>query len=193
VFQYPEHQLFEVTVYKDVSFGPRNMGLDEAEIDTRVRDALRLTGLDEDVYEKSPFELSGGQKRRAAVAGVLAMRPEVLVLDEPTAGLDPVGRDAILSQIHALHKETGNAVVLVSHSMEDVARYAGRIAVMAGGKIALCGTPAEVFAQPERLEAIGLGAPVVSVIMKALADKGYPVPTDVFTVEGAFEALRVIT
>ena len=189
VFQYPEHQLFEMNVYKDVAFGPGNMGLSQEEIDLRVKEALGLVGLGEEIYEKSPFELSGGQKRRAAIAGVLAMRPEVLVLDEPTAGLDPAGRDAILSQIAEMHKTVGNTVIMVSHSMEEVARLADRIFVMAGGRLILSGTPAEVFAQVERLESVGLAAPPISVLMNSLQSHGLDIPPNIFTVEDATEVL----
>jgi energy-coupling factor transport system ATP-binding protein len=190
VFQYPEHQLFDVSVYKDVAFGPANMGLSDEETDIRVREALELVGLSEDVYNKSPFELSGGQKRRAAIAGVLAMGPEVLILDEPTAGLDPAGRNAILNQIHTMHKKLGNTVILVSHSMEDVARLADRIIVMAKGRIELHGTPRDVFAVPKRLEAIGLAAPPIAVLMEMLRQQGFTnIPPGIFTVEEAANTL----
>lgn len=162
VFQYPEHQLFEMTVYKDVAYGPGNLGLSEDEIDKRVREALETVGLGDEIYEKSPFELSGGQKRRAAIAGVLAMEPEVLILDEPTAGLDPKGRDEILDAIKLMHEKRKITVILVSHSMEDVAKLVDRIVVLAKGKIAVTGTPKEVFAQTEKLESIGLAAPQIS-------------------------------
>jgi len=190
VFQYPEHQLFEVTIYKDVAFGPTNMGLSPGEVDTRVREALTLVGLSEELYEKSPFELSGGQKRRAAIAGVLAMKPDVLILDEPTAGLDPGGRDAILSQIAAMHDIVGNTVILVSHNMEDVSRLADRIIVMAGGKIILSGTPADVFAEPDKLTAVGLAAPPIAVLMDRLRKEGLDIPPGIFTVEAAADSLK---
>ena len=190
VFQYPEHQLFEVDIYKDVAFGPTNMGLSPEAVDARVREALQLVGLPEELYEKSPFELSGGQKRRAAIAGVLAMKPDVLILDEPTAGLDPAGRDAILSQIAAMHKTVGHTVLLVSHSMEDVSRLADRIIVMAEGRIILSGTPAEVFAEPEKLTTVGLAAPPISVLMDRLRKQGFNIPPGIFTVEAAAEVLR---
>lgn len=190
VFQYPEHQLFEVTVYKDVAFGPLNMGLSATEADERVREALDLVGLSEEDYEKSPFELSGGQKRRAAIAGVLAMRPEILILDEPTAGLDPGGRTEILTEIQRMHEKLHNTIVLVSHSMEEVARLAGRIAVMSKGKLVSIGTPAEVFSEADRLDAIGLAVPQISLLMHGLKQKGLNVPTDIFTVE---EAARVLS
>ena len=189
VFQYPEHQLFEVSIYKDVAFGPANMGLSAGEIDSRVKEALRLVGLPEEIHEKSPFELSGGQKRRAAIAGVLAMKPDVLILDEPTAGLDPAGRDAILSQIAAMHKIVGNTVILVSHNMEDVSRLAGRIIVMSGGKIILTGTPSEIFAQPDELAAVGLAAPPIAVLMDRFRKQGLNIPPGIFTIEAAAEAL----
>jgi len=192
VFQYPEHQLFEVSIYKDAAFGPNNMGLPAGEVDTRVREALSLVGLSEELYDKSPFELSGGQKRRAAIAGVLAMKPDVLILDEPTAGLDPAGRDAILSQIAALHKIVGNTVILVSHNMEDVSRLADRIAVMAEGRIILTGTPAEVFSHPDELAAVGLAAPPIAVMMSQLRKDGFNIPSGIFTVEAAAEALEVL-
>ena len=189
VFQYPEHQLFEMTVYKDVAYGPGNLGLSEDEIDKRVREALETVGLGEEIYEKSPFELSGGQKRRAAIAGVLAMEPEVLILDEPTAGLDPKGRDEILDAIKLMHEKRKITVILVSHSMEDVAKLVDRIVVLAKGKIAVTGTPKEVFAQTEKLESIGLAAPQISYVFSELIQRGYDVPSDVYTVSEATEVL----
>ena len=162
VFQYPEHQLFETTVLEDVKFGPRNQGLPQLEVDLRAFEALRQVGMPEELFDASPFELSGGQKRRAAIAGVLAMKPEVLILDEPTAGLDPRGRDEILDQIAALHQEQGITVILVSHSMEDVANYVGRIIVMNHGQVALDGMPKEIFAHYRELESMGLSAPQVT-------------------------------
>ncbi len=189
VFQYPEHQLFEMTVYKDVAYGPGNLGLSAEEIDVRVKEALQTVGLKEEVYEKSPFELSGGQKRRVAIAGVLAMKPEVLVLDEPTAGLDPRGRDEILDAIKKMHKTLGITVILVSHSMEDVAKLVDRIIVMYRGKVALTGTPKEVFSHGNELEQIGLAAPQISYVFARLREKGYDVPTDVYTVEEATKIL----
>ena len=162
VFQYPEHQLFEMTVYKDVAYGPGNLGLSQEEIDKRVRSAFETVGLGEDIYDKSPFELSGGQKRRAAIAGVLAMEPEVLILDEPTAGLDPKGRDEILDAVKKMHDMRKITVILVSHSMEDVAKLVDRIIVLSKGKTAIVGTPKEVFSQREKLESIGLAAPQIS-------------------------------
>lgn len=189
VFQYPEHQLFEMTVYKDVAYGPGNLGLSEDEIDKRVREALETVGLGEEIYEKSPFELSGGQKRRAAIAGVLAMEPEVLILDEPTAGLDPKGRDEILDAIKLMHEKRKITVILVSHSMEDVAKLVDRIVVLAKGKIAVTGTPKEVFAQTEKLESIGLAAPQISYVFSEIIQRGYDVPSDVYTVSEATEVL----
>ncbi len=189
VFQYPEHQLFEMTVYKDVAYGPGNLGLSEDEIDKRVREALETVGLGDEIYEKSPFELSGGQKRRAAIAGVLAMEPEVLILDEPTAGLDPKGRDEILDAIKLMHEKRKITVILVSHSMEDVAKLVDRIVVLAKGKIAVTGTPKEVFAQTEKLESIGLAAPQISYVFSELIQRGYDVPSDVYTVSEATEVL----
>ena len=183
VFQYPEYQLFEETVYKDIAFGPKNMGLDEAEIDRRVRDAAAFVGLREELLEKSPFELSGGQKRRVAIAGVIAMEPKVLVLDEPTAGLDPQGRDAILAQIQTYHRAKGAAVVLVSHSMEEIARNVDRIVVLSGGKVYMEGTPEKVFARAHELEQVGLDVPQVTKIAAALRARGMDVDTAVYTVE----------
>lgn len=168
VFQYPEHQLFEETVRRDIAFAPHNMGLSEDEINERVMRVAKLVGLSEDILEKSPFELSGGQKRRAAIAGVLAMNPEVLVLDEPTAGLDPRGREEILLQIKRLHSETGITVILVSHGMEDIAKTARRIYVMNKGRISMQGTPLEIYSRYEQLEEMGLSAPQVTKLMKRL-------------------------
>lgn len=177
VFQYPEYQLFEETVFKDVAYGPRNMGLEEKEIEARVREALSLVGLPHASFaEKSPFELSGGEKRRAALAGVIAMRPKYLVLDEPMAGLDPLGRAEILHTIDSLRREIGCAVVMVSHSMEDVARCAGRIAVLSAGRLVKVGAPAEVFAQAEDLKALGLDLPAPCKLAAALRRRGMEVP-----------------
>ena len=193
VFQYPEHQLFEVDVFTDVCFGPKNMGLSKAEIEDRAREAMEMVGLDESFNEKSPFELSGGQKRRVAIAGVLAMRPEVLVLDEPTAGLDPKGRDEILDQVSALQKARGMTVILVSHSMEDVARYVDRLMVMNAGQKVYDGTPKEVFRHYKELEKIGLSAPQVTYIVQGLRERGIPVSEDVTTVpEAKAEILRLL-
>ena len=190
VFQYPEHQLFEMDIYKDVAFGPTNMGLLPDEIDKRVRSSLQLVGIAEDTYNKSPFELSGGQKRRVAIAGVLAMQPDVLILDEPTAGLDPAGRDAILSQISDMHKKVGNTVILVSHNMEDISKLSDRIIVMAGGKIILSGTPKEIFTQPQKLEEVGLAAPPIAVIMDKLCkSSSLNIPSGIFAVDVAADIL----
>ncbi|MBO5460896.1 MAG: energy-coupling factor transporter ATPase [Ruminococcus sp.] len=189
VFQYPEHQLFEVDVFSDVCFGPKNLGLPKEEVEERAREALELVGFPEKYYKQSPFELSGGQKRRAAIAGVLAMRPKVLILDEPTAGLDPKGRDEILDQVAHLHKETGMSVVLVSHSMEDVARYVERIIVMNKGSKLYDGTPKEVFAEYQGLERVGLAAPQVTYIMHDLKARGFDVNTDATTVEEAADEI----
>ena len=194
VFQYPEHQLFEETIYSDIAFGPKNLGLKDEEVDLRVKSAMENVGLDfESLKDRSPFELSGGQKRRVAIAGVLAMKPEVLVLDEPTAGLDPKGRDEILGQIQKLHKTLGITVILVSHSMEDIAKLVDRIIVMHRGKIALDGSPKNVFEHVEELEKMGLAAPKIMYIMKALKSKGLKVSTDVLTVEeGAKELASLL-
>lgn len=189
VFQYPEHQLFEADVFSDVCFGPRNLGLSKGEVEERAKEALELVGFPEKYYKQSPFELSGGQKRRAAIAGVLAMRPKVLILDEPTAGLDPKGRDEILDQVAHLHKETGMTVVLVSHSMEDIARYVERIIVMNKGNKLYDGVPEEVFKNYKELEQIGLAAPQVTYIMHELQQKGLHVSTDATTVEEAADEI----
>ena len=196
VFQYPEHQLFEVDVFSDVCFGPKNLGLAKEEIERRAKDALSSVGLDSSFYNLSPFELSGGQKRRVAIAGVLAMEPEVLILDEPTAGLDPKGRDEILDEIARLHKERHITILLVSHSMEDVARYVDRIIVMNKGNIQFDHTPKEVFRHYRELEKIRLAAPQVTYIMNELKQNGFSVDTEATTVEEAkdsiLRALKVI-
>lgn len=193
VFQYPEHQLFEVDVLSDVCFGPKNQGLSKEECEARAREALELVGFPEKYYSQSPFELSGGQKRRAAIAGVLAMRPKVLVLDEPTAGLDPKGRDDILDQVKYLHEQTGMTVILVSHSMEDIARYVERIIVMNHGEKMFDGTPKEVFAHYKELEEVGLAAPQVTYVMHDLKARGIPVAANATTVEeAADEIMRVM-
>ena len=189
VFQYPEYQLFEETVYKDIAFGPKNMGLDAEEIDRRVRDAAAFVGLHETLLDKSPFELSGGQKRRVAIAGVIAMEPKVLVLDEPTAGLDPQGRDAILAQIQAYHRAKGAAVVLVSHSMEEIARNVDRIVVLSDGKVYMEGTPKQVFARAHELEQVGLDVPQVTKVAAALKARGLDIDTAVYTVEALEQKL----
>ena len=193
VFQYPEHQLFEVDVLTDVCFGPKNMGLSQEEAEKRAVEALSMVGLGKKYYRQSPFELSGGQKRRVAIAGVLAMRPEVLVLDEPTAGLDPKGRDEILDQVKALQTEQGMTIVLVSHSMEDVARYADHLIVMSGGEKAFDGTPKEVFRHYRELEKIGLSAPQVTYIVQELREEGAPLSERITTVEEAYEAICALT
>ncbi len=189
VFQYPEYQLFEMTVKQDVAFGPKNLGLSEEEVNERVRYALNAVGLDESYDEKSPFELSGGQKRRVAIAGVLAMKPETLILDEPTAGLDPKGRNELFGQLQKMHEELGLTIVLISHSMEDVARYAEKLIVLYKGKVAYQGTPREVFAHGMKLEEIGLAMPQIRYVMAALKEKGMPIDTDVLTVEEAASQL----
>lgn len=185
VFQYPEYQLFEMTVKEDVAFGPKNLGLTEEEVKARVKYALDAVGLDESYYEKSPFELSGGQKRRVAIAGVLAMKPETLILDEPTAGLDPKGRNELFEQLQKMHRELGLTIILISHSMEDVARYVEKLFVLYKGKIAYQGTPREVFANGKKLEEIGLAMPQIRYVMEALKAKGMPITEDVLTVEEA--------
>ena len=192
VFQYPEHQLFEVDVFTDVCFGPKNLGLDPEEVKRRAEESLRLVGLHESYYEKSPFELSGGEKRRVAIAGVLAMQPEVLILDEPTAGLDPKGRDDILDQVAYLQKERQITVVLVSHSMEDVAKYVDRIIVMNHGEAAFDGTVREVFSHYKELEAIGLAAPQVTYLMHALKEKGFAVDENATTIEEAKASILTV-
>lgn len=189
VFQYPEYQLFEVDVLSDVCFGPKNQGLSPEECEKNAREALELVGFPEKYYRQSPFELSGGQKRRAAIAGVLAMKPKVLILDEPTAGLDPKGRDEILDQVEKLHKETGMTVVLVSHSMEDVARYVERIIVMNRGEKMLDGTPREVFRHYRELEEVGLAAPQVTYVMHDLKERGFDVDADATTIEEAADEI----
>ena len=192
VFQYPEYQLFEETVYKDIAFGPKNMGLDSGEIDRRVRDAAAFVGLDAELLDKSPFELSGGQKRRVAIAGVIAMEPKVLVLDEPTAGLDPQGRDAILAQIQAYHRAKGAAVVLVSHSMEEIARNVERIAVLSDGRVLMQGTPEQVFARAHELAQVGLDVPQVTKVAAALRARGLDIDPAVYTVEALEQRLLAL-
>ncbi len=184
-FQYPEHQLFEVNVFEDVCFGPKNLGLSQKEVQLRAFEALRMVGFPEDLFYQSPFDLSGGQKRRVAIAGVLAMKPEVLILDEPTAGLDPKGRDEILDQIAKLHKETNMTVILVSHSMEDVAKYVDRLIVMNQGEMVFNDTPKEVFKHHLELEEIGLAAPQVTYIMESLRQRGINVSDNATTIEEA--------
>ncbi|MBQ9098901.1 MAG: energy-coupling factor transporter ATPase [Clostridia bacterium] len=190
VMQYPEYQLFEETVSADISFGPRNMGLTEEEIKARVSEAAQFVGLEPETMEKSPFDLSGGQKRRVAIAGVMAMRPEVLVLDEPAAGLDPRGRDMILKGIREYGRCTGNTVVIVSHSMEDMAAYCDDIIVMAGGKVHLCGSRDAVFAHATELAKVGLDIPQITKLALLLKQRGITIPEGIYTVEAAVEALR---
>ena len=189
VFQYPEYQLFEETVYKDIAFGPTNMGKTEQEIDMAVRKAAEFTDLKPELLQKSPFDLSGGEKRRAAIAGVIAMDPEVLVLDEPTAGLDPMGRDVLLSQIVQYHKKRKNTILLVSHSMEDIARVADRIIVMNESHLVMFDKTREVFSHGRELEKIGLRVPQITKIMLELKEKGYDVPDGILTVDEAFSAV----
>lgn len=189
VFQYPEHQLFETDVFTDVCFGPKNLGLDRKEVELRAYTALKQVGLPDECFYQSPFELSGGQKRRAAIAGVLAMKPEVLILDEPTAGLDPKGRDEILDQVAKLREETGMTVILVSHSMEDVARYVDRIIVMNKSRVMFDDAPKMVFRHYKELEEVGLAAPQITYIMQALKAKGLRVDTDITGVEEARDAI----
>ena len=193
VFQYPEYQLFEETVYKDIAFGPKNMGLDDKEIDRRVRETAEAVGLREELLEKSPYALSGGQKRRAAIAGVMAMEPRVLILDEPCAGLDPKGRTKILTQLHDYHRRTGCTVMLVSHSMEDVAKYVSKLLVLAHAKTVCFDTPANVFANGDSLEQMGLALPQITRIFHALREKGITVPEEIYTVKyGAEQLLRLL-
>lgn len=189
VFQYPEYQLFEETVYQDIAFGPKNMGLDEAEVDRRVKQSARFVGLEPGVLEKSPFDLSGGQKRRVAIAGVIAMEPQVLVLDEPTAGLDPSGSTRILDNIRTYHQEKNACIILVSHSMEEVAREAERLVVIHQGAIPFSGAPSEVFAHGDELEAMGLGVPAMTRVFARLRAMGVDVPASVYTIPQAREAV----
>ena len=189
VFQYPEYQLFEETVYRDIAFGPTNMGLDQTEVDRRVRQAACFVGLSDHTLEKSPFDLSGGQKRRVAIAGVIAMEPKVLILDEPTAGLDPAGAAQILGNIRAYHREKKAAIILVSHSMNEVAREAQRLVVFRDGTIPYSGTPQEVFSHGAELERMGLGVPEMTRVFARLRDMGYQVPASVYTVEQARDAI----
>ena len=192
VFQDPEYQLFEETVYKDVAFGPRNMGLDEKEIDRRVRSALAFSGLSEDLLEKSPFDLSGGQKRRVAIAGVIAMEPEVLILDEPSAGLDPAGRRSMLENIRNYHREKGTTVVMVSHSMDEVAENVDRIVVLANAGVVMSGTPHEVFSRAQELIDVGLNVPQVTQVAMELKRQGVDIDPAVYTVPALREALKTL-
>ena len=189
VFQYPEYQLFEETVYKDISYGPKNMGLSDEDIDKKVRAAAEFVGLKNELLAKSPFDLSGGEKRRAAIAGVIAMDPDVLILDEPTAGLDPLGRDALLSQIKSYHEVRKNTVILVSHSMEDIARISDRILVMDHGRKMMLDSAENVFSKGRELEKMGLRVPQVTKIMMMLRENGVPVNTNILTVEQAFNEI----
>ncbi|KXZ39013.1 energy-coupling factor transport system ATP-binding protein [Alkalithermobacter thermoalcaliphilus JW-YL-7 = DSM 7308] len=190
VFQYPEYQLFEETVYKDIAFGPSNLGLSEDEINKRVIEAMKLVGLNyEQIKDRSPFELSGGQKRRVAIAGVLAMKPKILVLDEPTAGLDPKGRDEILSQIKDLHKNEKMTIILSSHSMEDMAKIATKIVVMAKGKVYMQGKAKEVFMQADKLKSVGLDVPLVCDLVKKLRQNGFNIREDIITIQEAKEEI----
>ena len=189
VFQYPDHQLFETTNFEDVCFGPKNQGLDRKEVELRAFEALQNVGFPEDLYYQPPFDLSGGQKRRVAIAGVLAMKPQVLILDEPTAGLDPAGRDEILGLVTKMHKELGITIILVSHSMEDVAEYVERLIVMNQSEVMYDGTPKEVYAHYKELEAVGLAAPQVTYLMNELAQKGLPVDTGATTVKEAAQSI----
>lgn len=192
VFQYPEYQLFEADIFTDVCFGPKNLGLPQEEVEKRARHALKLVGMDEKFYKQSPFELSGGQKRRVAIAGVLAMRPEMMILDEPTAGLDPQGRDEILGQIERLNREHGLTILVVSHSMEDMARYVDRIMVMNDGVKMFDDTPKEVFRHYKELEAIGLAAPQITYVVQELRERGIPIDDAITTVEEAREAILAL-
>ena len=189
VFQYPDHQLFETTNFEDVCFGPKNQGLDRKEVELRAFEALQNVGFPENLYYQPPFDLSGGQKRRVAIAGVLAMKPQVLILDEPTAGLDPAGRDEILGLVSKMHKELGITIILVSHSMEDVAEYVERLIVMNQGEVMYDGAPKEVYAHYKELEAVGLAAPQVTYLMNELAQKGLPVDTGATTVKEAAQSI----
>ena len=192
VFQYPEYQLFEETAYKDIAFGPKNMGLDQEEIDRRVRAAARFAGLDEGLLEKSPFDLSGGQKRRVAIAGVIAMEPEVLILDEPSAGLDPAGRRSLLKNIKEYHRERGTTVVMVSHSMDEVAENVDRIIVLADAGVVMSGTPREVFSRAGELVAVGLDVPQVTRVAMALRQRGVDIDSAVYTVADLRRALNAV-
>lgn len=190
VFQYPEYQLFEETIAKDIAFGPTNMGLSDSEIRTRVAEAMDFVGLDRALADQSPFALSGGQKRRVAIAGVIAMRPKVLILDEPTAGLDPAGRDEILSQIQHYHERTGATILIVSHSMEDIARMADRLLVMRDAHVMLCGTPREVFAHADEIIEAGLDIPEITKVIRELVRRGFDLDPSIYTVKDAVRAIR---
>ena len=189
-FQYPEYQLFEETVYKDIAFGPTNMGLSKTEIDERVRNAAKYVGIPDEMLLKSPFDLSGGEKRRVAIAGVISMEPEILILDEPTSGLDPMGREQILGLIRNYREQTGKTVIIVSHSMDDVARFATKVIVMNSSKVEMSGTVDEVFERASRLREIGLSVPQITEIFIKLREKGYPVSDKVYTVEQVYNELK---
>ena len=189
-FQYPEYQLFEESVYKDIAFGPTNMGLSKAEIDERVRNAAKYVGIPDDMLSKSPFDLSGGEKRRVAIAGVISMEPEILILDEPTSGLDPMGREHILALIKNYREKTGKTVIIVSHSMDDVARFATKVIVMYSSKVLMSGTVDEVFEKASRLREIGLSVPQITEIFIKLREKGYPVSEKIYTVEQGYLELK---
>jgi len=190
VMQYPEYQLFEETIYKDIAFGPKNMGIPEAELRERVEEAADFAGLERELLDRSPFDLSGGQKRRAAIAGIIAMRPEVLVLDEPAAGLDPRGRDQIFANIVEYQRKSGSTVVIVSHSMEDMARLCDNLIVMAGGEIFMTGDRSTVFAEADKLTSVGLDVPQITRLMSMLEDRGISTQKGIYTVDGAFELLK---
>ncbi|EGD51745.1 ABC transporter related protein [Thermoanaerobacter ethanolicus JW 200] len=187
VFQYPEYQLFEETIFKDIAFGPTNLGLSEEEIEKRVYEAMDIVGISRELADKSPFEVSGGQKRRIAIAGILAMKPKILILDEPTAGLDPKGKEEILNKIKEIHDKYKMITILVSHSMEDIARFADKIIVMNKGRIEIIGTPREVFREAEKLEKMGLGVPQITSLARELQKKGVAIPEDILTIEEAKE------
>ena len=189
-FQYPEYQLFEETVYKDIAFGPTNMGLSKTEIDERVRNAAKYVGIPDEMLIKSPFDLSGGEKRRVAIAGVISMEPEILILDEPTSGLDPMGREQILSLIKKYREQTGKTVIIVSHSMDDVARFATKVIVMNSSRVEMTGTVDEVFEKSSRLREIGLSVPQITEIFIKLREKGYPVSEKIYTVEQGYAELK---
>lgn len=189
VFQYPEHQLFELTVYKDISFGPINIGMSTKEMEANIKKAIEIVGLDESYYDKSPFDLSGGQKRKVAIAGVLALNPKILILDEPTAGLDPKSRDDLLSKINDMNKKLGITIILVSHSMEDISKYADKIIVLNQGKLIFDDIPENIFSNREYLESIGLTVPKTVFLMEQLSEKGFNVPRNIFKTEDAVDVL----
>ena len=190
VFQYPEYQLFEETVYKDIAYGPKNLGMSDEETDAKIKEVAEMVGLDKKTLDKSPFEISGGQKRRVAIAGVLAMNPKTLILDEPTAGLDPVGRDEILSQIKKIHEQNGTTVILVTHSMEDIAKIADSIVVMHDGNLMMHESVSKVFSNPEFLVKIGLNVPQINMVVNKLREKNIDLGSDIFTVSDAANAIK---